>query len=258
MFTEGPVWRPATDDLLFSDIPANTIYRWTEADGASVFRSPSNQSNGLLLDRQGRLLAAEHGARRVSRTLADGTVETVADTFEGARLNSPNDLVVRSDGTLYFTDPPYGISNAQRELDFMGVFRVAPNGDLSAEWRGPLSARPNGVALSPDETKLYVADSDAALIRVFPVNPTTGALSAPQTFAQTGEVPDGMAVDVAGNIYQSVRAGVEVFAPDGRRLGLIPTPQGAANCAFGDADKRTLYITAVSRVYRVRVPIPGV
>ena len=254
-FTEGPVWRPAEGDLLFSDIPANTIYRRTEARIVS-FRMPSQNSNGLALDTQGRLLAAEHGARRVSRTLADGTVETVVDRFEGLRLNSPNDLAVRQDGTIYFTDPPYGINDSQRELDFMGVFRVAPDGALSAEWRGPLSARPNGIALSPDQTVLYVAYTTEQLVRRFEVA-ADGSLGTPTTFANTDENADGMAVDLAGNLYVTVAPGVEVFAPDGTRRGLIATPQAAANCAFGGADRRTLFITARSGLYQVRVPIPG-
>ena len=256
-FVEGPVWRPSEGDVLFTDIPANIIYRWTENEGATTFRQPSNNANGLFLDREGRLLAAEHGTRRVSRTLPDGTIETVADRFEGSRLNSPNDITVRSDGTIYFTDPPYGIQDSQRELDFIGVFRVQPDGALSAEWRAPtLESRPNGIGLSPDERTLYVADTTAELIRAYDVA-ADGSLGAPRTFAPTSPLPDGMAIDIGGNVYQSVETGIEVYAPDGRRWGLIEVPEVATNVTFGDADRRTLYITAQTSLYRVRVPIPG-
>ncbi|MCB9563989.1 MAG: SMP-30/gluconolactonase/LRE family protein [Kofleriaceae bacterium] len=255
MFVEGPQWRDGDADLLFSDIPASTIYRLGPGGAVTVFRQPSDMSNGLALDPQGRLLAAEHGARRLSRT-ENGAVSAVAERFEGARLNSPNDVVVRDDGTIYFTDPPYGISDADRELDFIGVFRVAPDGTVTAERRGALTERPNGVVLAPDQAVLYVDDSDAAVVRAFDVMPD-GALGAARTFATTAATPDGMAIDAAGNLFVSTSAGIEVFAPDGTRWGAIAIPEQPANCAFGDADHRTLYVTAQTGLYRVRLAHPG-
>ncbi len=265
-FIEGPVWVPSEAVLLFSDILANVMYQLTPPSTITVFRSPSGQSNGLALDRQGRLLAAEHGTRRVSRTLENGEPETLVATYEGQRFNSPNDLVVRSDGTIYFTDPPYGLlqNPSDRELPFNGVFRLSPAGELVAEWQGPLDSRPNGVALSPDETRLYVADTETAggLVRVYDVA-ADGSLSQERVFIGSAPQADGMAVDAAGNLYVTTGAGVAVHAPEGTLWGIIelPSDEGGsrvpANCAFGDADRRTLYITARQGLYRVRLAIAG-
>ncbi len=255
MFTEGPQWRAATADLVFSDIPAATIYRWTGSGAPTVFRAASGNSNGLTLDPAGTLVACEHGARRVAR--GDGaTPTTIVDRFEGLRLNSPNDAVVRSDGTIYFTDPPYGIQDNQRELTFMGVFRVAPGGAVTAERRGALSERPNGIALSPAASLLYVSDSEASMVRVFDVA-AGGGLSGARTFVTTPTGPDGMAVDAAGNLYVSTSAGVAVFAPDGQRWGTIAVPQQPSNVGFGGAGDRTLFITARTGVYQVTLVGPG-
>jgi gluconolactonase len=179
----------------------------------------------------------------------------VVERFEGSRFNSPNDITVRSDGTLYFTDPPYGIADNQRELAFMGVFRVAPGGAITAERRGALAERPNGIALSPDETRLYVGDSEADLVRVYDVA-GSGALSNPRTFA-TPAGPDGMAVDAAGNLFVAAAQGVQVYAPAGTLWGTITVPMQPANVAFGGPDARTLLITARTAVYRVTLAHPG-
>lgn len=260
MFTEGPQWRPREGDLLFSDIPGDTIHRVQEPMAVSVFRRPSSNSNGLAIDEMGRLVAAEHGSRSVTRTRADGTRETLArDFMEGGtlrRLNSPNDLVVRSDGTLYFTDPPYGIMAAEQELSFNGVFRRAPSGALSAEWRGSRASRPNGIALSPDERTLYVTDTADGTVRAFDVA-ADGALSRERTLLSTSGNPDGMAVDRDGNLFVTTRTGVQVFSSSGRLWGTISIPMQPANCAFGGADGRTLYVTARSGLYRVRMARPG-
>jgi gluconolactonase len=255
-FTEGPVWIASESLLLFSDIPADTIYQLQPPATVTVFRMPSGKSNGLGLDAQGRLIASEHDNRRVSRTLADGTVVTVADRWQGKRLNSPNDNITRSDGTIYFTDPPYGVPTGQtRELDFQGVFRVDPAGMLHLESRD--MNRPNGVALSPDEKTLYVDDTADGLVRKFPVRPD-GSLGPPTIFAPaTGGGGDGMAMDNAGNLYVTTNVGVTVYKPSGMTWGTISVPEVPTNCTFGGPDRKTLYITAPTSIYRVTLKVPG-
>jgi gluconolactonase len=253
-FTEGPQWIPGQGVLLFTDY-AGPIYQLAADDQVTVFESSSDGANGLALDPDGRLLAAESATRRVTRRERDGTVTPLAERFEGAALNQPNDIAVRSDGTIYFTDPLY--ADHEPELDFHGVFRIAPDGSLTAERRGALTEQPNGVALSPDETLLYVSNQAADVVWVFDVA-DDGSLSEAQTFVTTGDGPDGMAVDNAGNVFVATANGIEVFAPDGTRWGEIPVPPGfAANCAFGGDDGRTLYITAGEGLYRVTLAHPG-
>ncbi|MEN9936924.1 MAG: hypothetical protein RLZZ387_3503 [Chloroflexota bacterium] len=257
-FTEGPVWHP-DGYLLFSDIPAARIYQWRPGSEAVVWREGSGNSNGLTLDRQGRLVACEHGNRRVSRTAADGTVAAVAERYEGRRLNSPNDLVVKSDGTIYFSDPPYGIQPEQREQPVNGLYRILADGTV--ELLVSDFDRPNGLAFSPDERTLYVDDSPRRHVRAFDVLPD-GRLANSRVIAdmdhpQPGS-PDGMKVDVEGHLYVTGATGVWVWEPDGTLLGVITTPERPANCAWGDADRQTLYITARTSVFRVRTKVPGV
>jgi gluconolactonase len=255
-FTEGPIWIASEGVLLFSDIPANTIHKLTPPSAISVFRMPSDNSNGLGLDQNGLLVAAEHGARRVSRTLGNGTVETVASEYMSKKLNSPNDVIVRSDGNLYFTDPPYGLNNPNdSELGFFGVFRVAPGGAVSLVAMD--MQRPNGIGLSPDGSKLYVADTQTSEVRVFPVS-ADGATGAGSKLMSTSQSPDGLAIDDAGNLYVTTSAGVEVFRPDGSKWGTVEVPQQPANCGFGGADRKTLYITARTGLYKVTLNIPGI
>jgi gluconolactonase len=251
MFTEGPQWREAEGDLVFSDIDGNTIYRYQPGGSPMPLVRPSNNSNGLAIDGNGALLAAEHGMRRVSR---DGV--TIASSFENKMLNSPNDVVVADDGTIYFTDPPYGLDMTPSQLGFMGVFRIAPNGVLTAEFRGSDKARPNGIGISPDGRTLYVADTDDGKVYKHPIQPD-GALGAREVLVTTSGNPDGFAIDIAGNLFVTTRTGVEVFSPAGARWGVIPVPMQPANCAFGDLDHRTLYITARTALYRVRLEHPG-
>jgi len=266
-FTEGPLWHPQ-GFLLFSDIPANTIYQWTPKEKSKIFRRPSGNANGNTLDREGRLLSAEHSNRRVSRTLEDGRVVTVASQYKGKRLNSPNDLVVKSDGSIYFTDPPYGIKSEQEELGFYGVYRITPDGTLTLLVRD--FVRPNGIAFSPDEKKLYVDDSEKGHIRVFDVKPD-GTVENGRIFAELKDpnksgVPDGMKVDQEGNVYSTGPGGVWVFSPSGNLLGKIAVPEVATNLAWGDSlrdssasrDYKMLYITAGNSLYRIRLKIPGV
>jgi gluconolactonase len=256
-FTEGPVWLPE-GALLFSDIPASRIYRWTPQGGAQVWREPSGNSNGLTLDRQGRLVACEHGNRRVSHTEADGTVVALAERYAGNRLNSPNDVVVRSDGVVYFTDPPYGIQPEQREQPVNGVYAIWP--DRTLRLVADDFERPNGLAFSPDEAILYIDDSGRRHVRAFDARPD-GTIHNSRLFAdmdhpQPGS-PDGMKLDVEGHVYVCGATGVWAFEPDGELLGVIVTPERPANCAWGDADRQSLYITARTSLYRVRAKVPG-
>lgn len=257
-FTEGAAWL-RDGSLIFSDIPADTIYRWKEGQDVTVFRKPSGNANGNVLDREGRLLTCEHGGRRVVRLEKDGTLTVVAERFEGKRLNSPNDVVVHDNGTIYFTDPPYGIRENQRELDFNGVYRLDPKGVLHVVDR--TMDRPNGIALSPDGKRLYVADTARGHLKVFPVQPggETGEgkvfvdLKAPGRGA-----PDGLRVDREGTIFATGAGGVHVVRPDGTSLGVIQVPDApATNVAWMGRDAKWLAVTAGASVYRIRVRVAG-
>jgi sugar lactone lactonase YvrE len=254
-FTEGPAWHP-DGYLIFSDIPASTIYM-LGPEGLRPFRHPSGNSNGLAFDPQGRLVACEHGNRRVSITRADGTVEPLATHYEGKRLNSPNDVVVKSDGAVHFTDPPYGVEADQRELDFQGVFRVGTDGALTL--LADDFVKPNGLCFSPDESLLYVDDTERHHVRVFDVAPD-GSLRGGRVFFQVeppGQLrPDGMKADAEGNLYVAGIDGIWVIAPDGQLLERWPLPIRPSNLSFGD-DGRSLYVTARPVVYRLRVRNPG-
>lgn len=251
-FTEGPLWLPS-NVLIFSDIPADTIYR---AD-KSIFRTPSGCSNGLTLDPQGRLIAAEHKNRRVSRTEADGTVVTVADRFEGKRLNSPNDVVVRSDGTIFFTDPPYGLEGGltgpNAELDFAGIFCITPKGEVHCLARD--FKKPNGITLSPDEKILYVADCEGNRIKAFDLN-SDGISKNTRVLCEIPH-PDGMKADEQGNLWSTAKEGIRVISPKGELLQTIAFSQQTTNCAFGGPDGAALYVTTPNAVYRVPTRVHG-
>ncbi len=260
--TEGPIW--LGDYLLFSDIPKNRIVRWCMcSDGPEIttFRSPSGNSNGLTLDRNGRLIACEHSTRRVTRTEIDSSISVLAERYEGRRLNSPNDVVVRSDGSIYFTDPSYGLRNHTmwKELPFNGVYRLAPDGELVLLAKD--FSLPNGLAFSPDETVLYIDDTQQRHIRAFDVSPD-GNISNGRVFIDMrgdGEWgPDGMKVDQQGNIYCTGSQGIWVISPSGKCLGRIIMRERPANLAWGDSDWRTLYITASRSLYRLRLNVPGI
>jgi sugar lactone lactonase YvrE len=253
-FLEGPVWHP-DGYLFFSDIPASRIYKWSD-NQAEVWRDPSGNSNGLTLDREGRLIACEHGGRRVSRAV-DGTIEPIAEYYEGRRLNSPNDVVMRSDGVIYFTDPPYGIEPEQREQPCNGVYRILTDGTI--ERLIDDFDRPNGLAFSPDESILYIDDSPRRHVRAFDVRPdgtlANSRIIADMDHPQPGS-PDGMKIDQEGHLYVTGATGVWVFEPDGTPLGVIALPERPANCAWGD-DYYSLYITARTSLYRIRTKVPG-
>jgi gluconolactonase len=262
-FTEGPVWHP-DGYLIFSDIPASRTYKWTPDGTVTIWREPSGFANGLTLDRERHLIACEHGERRVSHVDTDGTVTTLADSYGGKRLNSPNDVVVKSDGTIYFTDPPYGLapphgpSVQEQEQPCNGLYRITADGAL--ELLIDDFDRPNGLAFSADESLLYVDDSPRRHVRVFDVRPD-GTLANSRVLAdmdhpQPGS-PDGMKIDAEGHLFVTGATGVWVFETDGTCLGVIVTPERPANCAWGDADRQTLYITARTSLYRVRTTVPG-
>jgi len=256
-FTEGPVWHP-DGYLLFSDIPADTIYKWKPDNKLEVFRSPSGNSNGLTFDKELRLIVCEHGGRRISRIESDGNVISLADQYKGKKLNSPNDVAIKSDGSIYFTDPPYGIQPEQKELNFQGVYRISPDGELKLLLDD--FDKPNGIVFSPDEKILYIADTARKHVRAFDVN-DDGVLANGRIFADLSAEkthgPDGMKVDVQGNIY--ITSGVTwIFDSDGKHLGDIVTPEAPANCAFGGKDNKTLFITARTSVYKVQLKVAGI
>ncbi len=262
-FTEGPVWNAKGEYLLFSDIPDNRIKKWTPRDAISDFRFPSGKSNGLTLDRDMRLIACEHANRRVSRTEDDGTIVTIASHYADRRLNSPNDVVVKSDGSVYFTDPPYGLNSifgtmGEQELPFYGVYRWSPNDEeLSLLIDDSV---PNGLAFSPDESLLYIADTEMNHIRVFDIGDDGKAMNG-RIFAEIPGnplAPDGIKVDSEGNVYATGDGGIWVLNSGGQRLGIIEVPELPANLCWGGEDWKTLFITARTSLYRVRLNISGV
>jgi gluconolactonase len=268
-WAEGPVYFGDGGFLVWSDIPNDRMLRWVEGGGASVFRQPSNYGNGNTRDREGRLVTCEHGARRVTRTAHDGTISVLADAWRGKRLNSPNDVVVKSDGSVWFTDPPYGIlsdyEGHRGEPEYGGchVFRIDPQGS------GPQVVAddfemPNGLAFSPDESKLYVADTGGSHrkggphhIRVFDVG-AGGKLGGGRVFAEVEPgLADGLRIDAQGNVWTSAGDGVHCYAPDGALLGKIRIPEVVSNLAFGGPKRNRLFITATTSLYAVYVTANG-
>lgn len=277
VWSEGPLWLPEEDALIFSDIPPNSIFRWKEREGITLWMKPSGftgrgdysaepGSNGLTRDPQGRVVFCEHGDRRISVLTAGGGKMTLADRYQGRRLNSPNDLCYSSRGELYFTDPPYGLpgqaDDPTRELDFCGVYRLTATGEL--QLLVDSMSRPNGLAFSPDERLLYVGNSDheAALWMEYPVN-ADGTLGAGRVFRDVTEmsrslrgVPDGLKVDREGNLWATGPGGVLVFSPEGELLGRIDPGEACSNCAWGE-DGSTLFITADTYLCRIRTLTRG-
>ncbi|WP_193175826.1 SMP-30/gluconolactonase/LRE family protein [Oricola nitratireducens] len=268
-WAEGPVWFNEHATLVWSDIPNRRLLRWIEGQGVSVFRHESNYANGNTRDRQGRLVSCEHGGRRVTRTEPDGTLTVIADSYKGKRLNSPNDVVVKSDGTIWFTDPNYGIMSdyegykADMEQAGCFVFRADPATgalDIVADD----FVKPNGLAFSPDETILYVADSARSHdpdgphhIRALDVG-ADGRLSGSRVFCEVDPgVPDGFRLDTDGNLWTSCGNGVICFAPDGTPLGRIRIPQTVANVTFGGPKRNRMFITATKSLYAVYLATTG-
>jgi sugar lactone lactonase YvrE len=250
-FVEGPVWMDGVG-ILFSDIPANIVYQWSDATGTKEYLNPSGNSNGLALDSQNRLILAQHGNRRLARIETDGNETALATHYDGKRLNSPNDIAVKSDGSIFFTDPPYGISHEQEELGFYGIYRLSPAGTL--QLLDNSLQRPNGIAFSPDETKLYVGDSESNIIYIWNVIGDTLIIDKQQFAHMSGpSSSDGMKVDNEGNLFATGPFGVWVFSPDGAVLDTIDVPGQTTNCNWGDDDRKTLYITSGSAVYRIRI-----
>jgi len=269
-WAEGPAYFPASRSLVWSDIPNDRMLRWDETTGATgVFRQPAGYSNGNTVDREGRLVSCEHGGRRVSRTEHDGSVITIADRYDRKRLNSPNDLVVKSDGSIWFTDPAYGIDSdyegnkAESEIGACHVYRVDPANGKCVIVADDF-VRPNGIASSPDEKSLYIADTGASHaadgprhIRVFEVD-EGGKLAKDRVFATCNAgFFDGFRLDTDGRIWASAADGVHCFQPDGTLIGKIKVPERVANLEFGGAKRNHLYITATTSLYALKVPVNG-
>lgn len=264
-FLEGPQWIPLNGGfLVFSDIPSNELKKWTPKDGITTFRNPSNNTNGNTLDNKGRLVSAEHSGRRISVTEADGSVNTLIDQFEGKKLNSPNDVVVSRDGLIWFTDPDYGLQSDPVTKQKVGkeqrgefVFCYDPKTNQTFAVAQDF-VKPNGLCFSPDEKKLYVADSGSPRhIRVFDVNQYT--LSNGRIFAQIDKGgPDGIRCDIEGRVWSSAGDGIHIFAESGELIGKILTPESPANLAFGGSGLQTLFITARKSLYSIPVLTKGV
>lgn len=255
-FTEGPLWHES-GYLLFSDIPANTVYKWTPGEGAEMYLKPSGHSNGLAYDREGNLLLAQHDGL-VSRLSKSKKLTVVVDNYNGKRLNSPNDLAIKSDGSIYFTDPPFGVSDEDKELDFSGVYRYSEDNGLQLLIDD--FDLPNGIVFSPDESRLYVNDSQHGHIRVFDVK-EDGSLANGKIFAEMQSdaegAADGMKVDTEGNLYSTGPGGLWIFSPEGELLRQVETPDRVTNLAWGGSDGANLYLTAPNAVYKLETNKKG-
>ena len=266
-FSEGLVWDRRNGQLFFVDIIGNTIWKWVPGVGREIVLRPSDHANGMTFDRQGRLVVAGWSKRTIWRLESDGRIITLASRFQGKKLNSPNDIVVRSDGSIYWTDPPGGLvipgmvaEDVQRYLDVQGVFRLSPDGqEVSLVIED--CVYPNGLAFSPDESLLYVNDSRLGIIRIFDVR-ADGSVGPGRLFHKlAGSEPgvaDGMKVDIEGNVYCTGPGGVHVIDPKGKPLGRLKIPGHSTNMAWGGEDWRFLYVTTYNSVYRTRMKIPGV
>ncbi len=271
IWAEGPVWLPERDAVVFSDVKGNRMFIWSEKDGVAVFRQPANYNNGNTLDRQGRIVSCEHGRRCISRTEPDGSVTVLVDRFDDKRFNSPNDVVVKSDGSIWFTDPPYGIIGneegymANSQIVGCWVYRFVPEtGEIDVVTVDV--QRPNGLCFSPDESLMYVADMSVVefptlgrrQLTVYDVVDGKRLANGRKLVDVAPGIPDGFRVDKAGRIFTSSEDAIQIISPDGHLLGKIKVPERISNCTFGGKNQDILYITASTTLYRVRLATSGV
>ncbi|MBI2940231.1 MAG: SMP-30/gluconolactonase/LRE family protein [Chloroflexi bacterium] len=268
LFTEGPLWDPARQQLLFSDLAGDVMRSWRSNEGIAEVRRPSGKSNGLTWDTQGRLIACEHVGRRLTRTETDSSITVLASEHAGQSLNSPNDVVVKSDGSIYFSDPAFGLMDyygvaRPQDLPFQGVYRISPEGEprlLVDDFQAP-----NGLCFSPDESLLYIDDTARMHVRVFDVRPdgslANGRLffdfAPPERARVGGGMPDGMKLDERGNLYCTGPGGIWVISPAGTALGRIELPEIPSNLNWGELDWKTLYVTACTSIYRLQAKVAG-
>ncbi|HEY3738941.1 MAG TPA: SMP-30/gluconolactonase/LRE family protein [Bryobacteraceae bacterium] len=252
-YAEAPVWSP-DGSLLYADVPSNTIWQWKGGSKPIVYATQSNGAGGMAYDAQGRLYVCEWHGRRVVRVDKKGRREVLAEKWEGKRLNSPNDIAIRKDGNLWFTDPAFGSGVDARELDFYGVFHLNPKGELGlvAKWK----TRPNGIAVSPAGHILYVTNADERKLYAFDLDRNGAATNPRVVIADIQGVPGGVRLDEKGNLYIAARH-LLIYTPAGKLLRKVELPEAASNCAFGESDLESLFVTAKSEVYRIRVPVKG-
>ena len=262
-FIEGPIWNHIDNHLIFSDMPGNKMRKWTSENGIEIFRDPSNMANGNAYDNQGRLVTCEHATSQVTRTEKDGTISILASKYDNKELNSPNDIIVSSNNTIYFTDPSFGRMEyygvpREPELDYRGVYRIDPDGTLTL--LADDFDQPNGLCLSMDESKLFVNDTMRNHIRVFDIT-SNGSLINGNVWATLNGtedgVADGMKIDNNQNLYSCGPGGIHVFNSDSTLLGIIKTPEHVANFIWGEKDLKTLFITASTSLYSIPVKTPG-
>jgi gluconolactonase len=252
-FAEGPVWS-REGWLLFCDVPANRLVKFVPGEGQQVFRDNSNGASGNAFDAQGRLYTCETRARRVTRTDKKGKIDVIADKFEGKRLNAPNDITVRHDNNVYFTDPAFGNQMESRELNFFGVFRITPKGDLEVVAKP--KGRPNGITLAPAGKILYVVNSDEKKVYSYDLDKNGAPSNEHVLISGIEGVPDGIRTDEKGNIYVAAKA-ILIYSPEGKLMRQVPLTEKPSNLTFGDSDMQSLYITARSSLYRLRLPVKG-
>jgi gluconolactonase len=266
-FTEGPIWNAEGQYLLFSDMPGNVRRRWSEEDGVEEVMKPSNKCNGMTFDAHGNLLVCEHVTSSLVREHPDGTRETIASHYRGKELNSPNDVIVKSDGSIYFSDPSYGRmpgfgEEREKQLDFQGVYRIAPDGGEPQLLVDDFE-QPNGLCFSPDESLLYINDTPRAHIRVFDVQEDGTIANGRMFFEGIGSgvieegIPDGMKCDERGNIWVTGPGGIWVISPDGEHLGVIEVPENTGNLTWGGRDWKQLYIPSSTSLYRIETKVAG-
>lgn len=264
-FTEGPIWHGPDSYLIFSDIPNSTMYRWSEDAGVEIFRKPSNMANGNVFDQQWRLLTCEHATSRLTRTERDGSITVLASKYGDQELNSPNDVIVAKDGSIYFTDPTFGREEyygvpRQAGQPFRGVYHLNPDGGEQPRLLFEDFDQPNGLCFSPDERLLYVNDTARGHIKAFAVG-ENGSFTGGQVFAEPqgpGEgLPDGMKTDIMGRVYCTGPGGIHVFAPEGTCLGVILVPEVVANFTWGGVDRMQILITASTSLYRIATLVRG-